>query len=113
MGPSASASSAWAGTTCGRATSASSATSRSTRACGLHRAGVVGYIAKGVALAVVSGLFHRGRDRGNAEESSGLDGALRTLKEQPFGPALLTGIAAGIAVAYGLTRLQPGQARAV
>lgn len=65
------------------------------------RAGVVGYIAKGVALAVVGGLFIAAGMHGNAEESSGLDGALRTLKEQPFGPALLTGIAAGIA-AYGL-----------
>ena len=66
-----------------------------------HPRGVVGYIAKGVALAVVGGLFIAAGMRGNAKESSGLDGALRTLKEQPFGPALLTGIAAGIA-AYGL-----------
>lgn len=65
------------------------------------RAGVVGYIAKGAALAVVGGLFVAAGMHGNAKESSGLDGALRTLKEQPFGPALLTGIAVGIA-AYGL-----------
>ena len=47
------------------------------------------------ALFVTAGVH------GNAKESSGLDGALRTLKEQPFGPALLTLVAVGIA-AYGL-----------
>jgi hypothetical protein len=65
------------------------------------RAGRVGYIAKGAALAVVGGLFIAAAIHGNAKEASGLDGALRTLKEQPFGPALLTGIAVGLA-AYGL-----------
>jgi hypothetical protein len=65
------------------------------------RAGVVGYIAKGVALTIVGALFVAAGVHGNAKESSGLDGALRTLKEQPFGPALLTLVAVGIA-AYGL-----------
>jgi hypothetical protein len=65
------------------------------------RAGVVGYIAKGVALAVVGLLFVLAGLHANPEESKGLDGALRTLKDQPFGPGLLTAVAIGIA-AYGL-----------
>lgn len=65
------------------------------------RAGQVGYIAKGVALAVVGVLVVAAAVQGNAAKSSGLDGALRTLRDQPFGPALLTAVAVGIA-AYGL-----------
>jgi hypothetical protein len=65
------------------------------------RAGVVGYIAKGVALAVVGGLFCLAALHANPKEAKGLDGALRTLKDQPFGPGLLTAVALGIA-AYGI-----------
>ncbi len=65
------------------------------------RAGVVGYIAKGVALAVVGVLFILAAMHANPEEAGGLDGALRTLKDQPFGPGLLTAVALGIG-AYGI-----------
>lgn len=65
------------------------------------RAGVVGYIAKGVALAVVGVLFVLAALHANPKEAKGLDGALRTLKDQPFGPGLLTAVALGIA-AYGV-----------
>ena len=65
------------------------------------RAGVVGYIAKGVALAVVGVLFVLAAMHANPKEAKGLDGALRTLKDQPFGPGLLTAVALGIA-AYGI-----------
>jgi hypothetical protein len=65
------------------------------------RAGVVGYIAKGVALAVVGALFCLAALHANPQEAKGLDGALRTLKDQPFGPGLLTAVALGIA-AYGI-----------
>ena len=68
------------------------------------RAGIVGYIAKGAALAVVGALFILAAVHGDAAESSGLDGALRTLKDQPFGPALLSAVAAGLA-AFGLYSL--------
>jgi hypothetical protein len=63
--------------------------------------GKVGYIAKGVALAVVgvllvqAGLTHR------ADKSGGLDQALQKVLEQPFGPYLLIAIGVGIAC-YGL-----------
>ena len=46
-------------------------------------------------------LFILAAMHANPEESKGLDGALRTLKDQPFGPGLLTAVALGIG-AYGL-----------
>lgn len=65
------------------------------------RAARVGYVAKGVALAIVGVLFVVAGLQKRASEASGLDGALRALREQPFGPYLLTLVALGLA-AYGL-----------
>jgi hypothetical protein len=65
------------------------------------RAGVVGYIAKGVALTVVGILFVTAAALNSARRATGLDGALRTLRQQPEGPWLLTAVALGIA-AYGV-----------
>lgn len=65
------------------------------------RAGVVGYIAKGVALAVVGILFVIASVQNSSSKATGLDGALRSLREQPVGPWLLTAVALGIA-AYGV-----------
>ena len=62
---------------------------------------MAGYVAKGVALGVVGLLFVVAGLRQSAQEASGLDGALTTLREQPFGTALLTVVALGI-IAYGL-----------
>lgn len=64
-------------------------------------AGRVGYIAKGVALAVVGGLFVAAALQERAEKAGGLDDALRTLRDQPFGTALLTVVALGV-IAYGV-----------
>ncbi len=63
--------------------------------------GKVGYIAKGVAVAMVGGLFVYAAVSHEADESGGLDEALHTVLEQPFGPFLLAAIALGIAC-YGL-----------
>ena len=65
------------------------------------RAGVVGYIAKGIALTVVGILFVTAAAQNSASKATGLDGALRTLRQQPAGPWLLTVVALGIA-AYGV-----------
>jgi len=65
------------------------------------RAGVVGYMAKGVALAVVGALFVAAALQNSASKATGLDGALRSLRQQPVGPWLLTAVALGIA-AYGV-----------
>ncbi|RYC13800.1 DUF1206 domain-containing protein [Nocardioides zhouii] len=63
--------------------------------------GKVGYIAKGVSIGIVGGLFGYAAITHEAKKSGGLDQALQTVLEQPFGQVLLTAIALGIA-AYGL-----------
>jgi len=63
--------------------------------------GKVGYIAKGVSIAIVGGLFGYAAITHDAKKSGGLDQALQTVLEQPFGPVLLTAIAIGIAC-YGV-----------
>ena len=63
--------------------------------------GKVGYIAKGIAFMVVGGLFVAAGVTHHAKKSGGLDQALRTVLQQPFGPVLLILVAAGIAC-YGL-----------
>lgn len=64
-------------------------------------AGRIGYIAKGIALVVVGFFFLVAAWQADADKAQGLDGALRTLKDQAFGPVLLTLVAIGIA-AYGV-----------
>ncbi len=64
-------------------------------------AGRVGYIAKGVALVVVGFFFLVAAWQANPDKAQGLDGALKTLKDAPFGPFLLTLVALGLA-AYGV-----------
>jgi type IV secretory pathway VirB2 component (pilin) len=64
-------------------------------------AGRIGYIAKGVALVIVGFFFLVAAWQANPEKAQGLDGALKTLKDQAFGPFLLTLVAVGIA-AYGV-----------
>ncbi len=64
------------------------------------RLGEGGYFAKGVALGLVGGLLAYATvtyDR----QRTGLDGAMQTIAEQPFGKVLLTAVAAGF-VAFGL-----------
>jgi hypothetical protein len=63
--------------------------------------GVCGYVAKGVALAIVGLLFCVAGFHNKASQASGLDGALKTLRDQPLGPYLLTLVALGLA-AYGI-----------
>lgn len=63
--------------------------------------GTVGYVAKGVALAVVGLLFAAAARQGDASSATGLDAALAALREQPAGTALLVAVGAGF-VAYGL-----------
>ncbi|WP_344797526.1 DUF1206 domain-containing protein [Frondihabitans peucedani] len=63
--------------------------------------GVVGYIAKGIALAIVGVLFGVAAATSDPSEATGLDGALHTLATLPFGVALLTAVAVGF-IAYGV-----------
>lgn len=64
-------------------------------------AGVLGYCGKGVALAVVGILFVGAGAHRAPAQATGLDGALRALRGQPLGAALLTAVAIGLA-AYGV-----------
>jgi hypothetical protein len=63
--------------------------------------GKIGYIAKGVAIGVIGGLFVYAAVSHNAEKSGGLDSALQKILQQPMGPFLLGAIAVGI-ICYGL-----------
>jgi len=67
----------------------------------LTRAAQIGYIAKGVALGIVGGLFVAAAATADPEKAEGLDGALRSLKDLPAGQVALTVIALGL-VAYGV-----------
>lgn len=62
--------------------------------------GRAGYIAKGVAFAIVGLLLIQAAVTYDASRSSGLDGALRTLAAKPFGVVLLALVALGFA-AFG------------
>lgn len=64
------------------------------------RLGQAGYIAKGIALGVVGGLVVAAAVTADPEQAGGLDEALQTLRDQPFGTALLLVVGLGIA-AYG------------
>ena len=63
--------------------------------------GKIGYMAKGIAFAIVGGLFVYAAVTHDAKKSGGLDVALHKVLEQPFGPYLLGLIAVGIGC-YGL-----------
>jgi hypothetical protein len=65
------------------------------------RAGVLGYIGKGVALVLVGTLFVSAAVNNSSIKATGLDGALRSLRRQAYGPWLLTAVGLGIA-AFGL-----------
>ena len=65
------------------------------------RLGQVGYVARGLALGVVGGLLGYAALTFDAQQAKGLDGAMRTILEQPFGQFLLTAVALGF-VAFGL-----------
>jgi hypothetical protein len=64
------------------------------------RLGQVGFPAKGIALALVGGLLIYAAVTFDPSKAQGLDGALRTVLEAPFGRILLTLVAVGIA-AFG------------
>lgn len=63
--------------------------------------GKAGYIAKGVAIILVGGLFVYAAVKHQAKKSGGLDQALQTVLGYPFGQAMLIAIGLGIA-SYGL-----------
>jgi hypothetical protein len=63
----------------------------------VRRLGTVGYCAKGVALAIIGGLFVWAAITYDPKKAGGMDAALSTIRGQPFGTVLLTIMALGIA----------------
>ena len=66
----------------------------------ITRLGQVGFPAKGVSLGVVGGLLGYAALTYDPKKASGLDGALRTIAQAPFGGIVLTLVALGLA-AFG------------
>jgi len=67
----------------------------------VQKVGVIGYIADGVALALVGAIVGYAAITFDPAKSTGLDGALRLIVTAPFGRILLTLVAVGF-LAYGL-----------
>ncbi len=63
--------------------------------------GMIGYPAKGAVLVLVGVFFVIAAVQHQSSEAEGLDGALKSLRDEPFGPALLTVVAVGF-VAFGI-----------
>ncbi len=57
--------------------------------------GTVGYVAKGIAIAVVGVLFVIAAVTVNPTQASGLDGALKALAALPFGALILVAVGLG------------------
>src|SRR5699024_7908228 len=62
--------------------------------------GVVGYLGKGATLLSVGILIVVSAATGDPEEFTGIDGALKGMRDQPFGPYLLLAVGLGL-VLYG------------
>lgn len=72
-----------------------------TRRKGVLTFGTIGYIAKGVAVAIVGVLFVVAAVNADAEAAGGLDAALKSLATLPFGVVILWLVGAGLIV-YGI-----------
>ncbi|WJZ00400.1 hypothetical protein CHAN_08960 [Corynebacterium hansenii] len=64
-------------------------------------AGVVGYVARGLAFGILGVLIVMAAITNDPEKAAGLDSALRTLGGQPAGAAMLIVVGVGVAL-YGL-----------
>lgn len=63
--------------------------------------GITGYVAKGTVLLLAGMLIVVATLQAHPEDSTGLDGGLRALRDQPFGVYLLAAVGAGL-VCYGV-----------
>ena len=69
--------------------------------CWLPRLGTLGYVSRGVVAALIGWFLAKAALDFDPAESVGVDGALRRLAAQPYGPWLLALVAAGL-LAFGL-----------
>jgi hypothetical protein len=65
------------------------------------RLGIVGTVSRGIVFTIAGALVVQAAATFDAAKSSGLDGALRTLADRPYGPWLLGVLALGLIV-FGL-----------
>ena len=65
---------------------------------GVTTAGVIGFMARGVVFALVGVFLVRAAVQFKPDEGVGLDGALKKLAEQGYGPPALLAVAAGLMV---------------
>ncbi|WP_209324000.1 DUF1206 domain-containing protein [Brevibacterium renqingii] len=63
--------------------------------------GIVGYLGKGATLLSVGILVVVSAGTGDPEEFTGIDGALKGMRDQPYGPHLLLAVGIGL-VLYGI-----------
>ena len=63
--------------------------------------GVTGYVAKGIVLLLTGLLIAVATIQAHPEDSTGLDGGLRALRDKPFGVYLLAAVGAGL-ICYGV-----------
>ena len=68
---------------------------------GIVTFGVVGYVAKGIAITIAGVLFLVAAITHDPEKAGGLDAALHTLADLPFGDVILWIVGAGLVI-YGL-----------
>ncbi|HKS00265.1 MAG TPA: DUF1206 domain-containing protein [Arthrobacter sp.] len=66
--------------------------------------GVTGHVAKGIALFLTGLLFAIAAAKHTPDESTGLDGSLKALRDHEYGPYLLFAIGAGF-ICYGIFAL--------
>jgi hypothetical protein len=69
--------------------------------------GVFGNTARGIVIALVGVFVIAAAVTADPKDSSGLDGTLRTLAQQPFGPAVLVIAGAGL-IAFGVFGIAEG-----
>ena len=74
---------------------------RSRRGQAVTALGVAGYAAKGIALLLTGLLIIVATVTAHPEESTGIDGGLKGLREQPFGVYMLAAVGAGL-ICYGV-----------
>ncbi|WP_159611163.1 DUF1206 domain-containing protein [Glutamicibacter sp. JC586] len=60
--------------------------------------GMIGYPAKGLVLGALGVLFVLATIQGDPEEASGIDGALKAIRDQSFGPVVLGAIGVGLVI---------------
>jgi hypothetical protein len=74
--------------------------------------GRAGFAARGIVFTLIGALVVKAALEYDPNEPVGLDGALQRLSEQPYGPALLGTVAAGL-IAFGLFSLARARYREV